>query len=293
MKIALLVVPYDSGALATRMGAGPRRLLDLGLATRLERAGHEVSIAEVLLPTPLPEIASAFALAAALAAAVRDARRRGAFPLVLSGNCNSCLGTVPGLADSPSIVPSIGVAWFDAHADFNTPETSMSGFLDGMAVATLLGDCWTSLARAIPGFTPLPTGRVVLVGARDLDPLEQTRIRDRALRLLPVSRVEDEVEGVARQCWAETEGSYIHIDLDVLDPGEGRANTFAARDGLSLTQLQRTLTAMAAVRPIRAAAITAYDPAVDSDGRAGKSALELAEHVVAFAAAAPAQRPPA
>ena len=61
------------------------------------------------------------------------------------------------------------VLWFDAHGDFNTPETTTSGFLDGMALAAVTGRCWTGLTRAIPGFTPVPESNVTAIGVRDLD----------------------------------------------------------------------------------------------------------------------------
>lgn len=265
------------------MGAGPRRLVELGLPARLEKAGHTVHLSDISLPSPLPEIASAFALAESLAEAVRSARRQHAFPLVLSGNCNSCLGTIAGLADPPARAPNIGVAWFDAHADFNTPETSESGFLDGMALATLAGDCWGLLASGIRGFAPVPLARVALVGARELDRLEATRTRERSLTMIPASGAAADVEATVNDCWAGADELYIHIDLDVLDPTEGRANSFATPGGLSLAGLRSTLSAMAAVRTIGAAAISAYDPGDDVDGRAGQAALEVAEHVLALA----------
>src|SRR5215217_3258315 len=113
------------------------------------------------------EIGAAVDLDRQLANAVAAARARGAFPLTLAGNCISSVGTVAGLGAGPT-----GVLWFDAHGDFNTPETTIGGFLDGMALATVVGRCWTSLAAGVPGFVPVAEENVVLVGARDLDPAE-------------------------------------------------------------------------------------------------------------------------
>ena len=128
---------------------GPLHLLNAGLAERLEEEGHQVTIRSVELPPEFraTEIASAFELSAALARGVAGAVKTGTFPLVLSGNCGpAALGCVGGLQSQTKIF------WFDAHGDFNTPETTRSGFLDGMALAAVTGRCWSGLARAIPGF---------------------------------------------------------------------------------------------------------------------------------------------
>jgi arginase len=143
------------------MGAGPLHLLRSGLAVRLEEEGHHVTIRSIDLPldSRATEIASAFELSAALAGAVAEAAEIGSFPLVLSGNCGpAALGCVDGLQTRMNIF------WFDAHGDFNTPETTRSGFLDGMALAAVTGRCWSGLARAIPGFRSVAEGNVTAIG---------------------------------------------------------------------------------------------------------------------------------
>lgn len=125
MRVELLSVPYDSGVRGARMGAGPEALLKSGLADRIASRGDEVSQTTIELPPDsfLPEVKAAFELDRRLAKAVSAAVARDAFPVVLSGNCISSLATVSGLG-----VSEPGVVWFDAHADFNTPETTKSGF---------------------------------------------------------------------------------------------------------------------------------------------------------------------
>ena len=287
MDVSVLCVPYDSGQRGMRMGAGPLRLLDLGLAADLQHAGHRVSITEVTLPRGLPEIAAAFTLAREVADAVRAAAARGDFPLVLSGNCNSCLGTVTGLRVLRSDESAdLGVLWCDAHADFNTPETTISGFLDGMALATLVGDCWAPLAASIRGFQAQPTESVVLYGSRALDARERDRLDERGILVIEAGAEPPIFRAMAEERWRAVDGLYVHVDLDVLDPSAGRANAFAAPGGASLSELLGRLTEASALRPIRAAALTAYDPAADEDGRAGDAARTVVAHVVALAARA-------
>ena len=117
------------------------------------------------------EIQQCIAIDAALAAAARKACEGGDVPVVFSGNCHACLGSLAGIGGPAAIV------WFDAHGDLNTPETTETGYFDGMALATALGWCWTNLARQIPGFAASEERDVLLAGGRDLDRGERVRLR--------------------------------------------------------------------------------------------------------------------
>src|SRR4029453_5177306 len=88
------------------------------------------------------------------------------------GNCGpAALGVLGGLGAADT-----AVVWLDAHADFNTPETSPSGFLDGMAAATAVGHCWRGLAKAFHNLEALPEEQLVQVGVRAVDPEERRRL---------------------------------------------------------------------------------------------------------------------
>src|SRR5256714_5954536 len=166
MHVRLIVVPYDSGHRAVRMGAGPLKLAAAG--DRLRVRGTEVTTAEVEAPAGFrTEIGTMFALHRAVAAEVRGAITKGAFPVVLSGNCGSAVGAVAGAG------AGTGIAWFDGHGDFNTPETTVSGFLDGMALAVATGRCFGPMARSVPGFIPVAERDAFLVGSRHVDPAER------------------------------------------------------------------------------------------------------------------------
>jgi arginase len=272
MHIDLIAVPYDSAHRGTRMGAGPEHLLRAGLPDRLAEAGHQVHVRvlEATADSWRAEIRTAFDLARGVADAVRSARSTGAFPLVLSGNCGpAALGCVAGLGASP------GILWFDAHGDFNTPETTLGGFLDGMALATVTGRCWAQLSAGIPGFRPVPESSVALVGARDLDPLEAAALDQSEIRQVRPAELRAELPTVLTSVGRATTATYLHLDLDVLDPGEGRANAFAPPGGLSRADLAWAVGTIAAWRPLGAASLTAFDPDSDTTGLATKAALEL------------------
>jgi arginase len=269
-EIRVLSVPFDSGQPDVDVGAGPAALLTHGLEDALRSAGHEVTRDEVRLGDDVRfEIARTFAVDRRLAELVAAAVADGAFPLVLAGNCNSCLGTVGGLGAGRR-----GVVWLDAHADFDTPEDNESGFFDVMALSALTGACWRRQTEMIPGFRPVAESDVVLLGARDLEPYQRDRLLASAVRrqLEPFDPAVTDV--------------YLHLDLDVLDPSEGRVNRYSAPDGLTADDVARVVRETGEQRPISAAALTAYDPALDPDGRVARTGVRLAVAIAERATAA-------
>ena len=284
--ITLLYVPYDSGHHATRMGRGPLHLHQHGAADRLRRDGHDVAESIIEVPSPFPtEIGTAFALHRALSDAVRAAVAGGRFPLVLAGNCNSALGTVSGVrgvhAAAPNDTAPVGVVWLDAHADFNTPDITTSGFLDGMSLAALTGRCWQGMTASIPGYRPVSDAHVVLVGARDIDPAEEELLsQSRVMRVeaerLRVAGADVALEGaLAELARRGVSRVYLHIDLDVHEPSEAKANQYAVAGGLSPNSVRELVRVVAARFTIAAAALTAYDPSFDTNGRMLETGLKL------------------
>src|SRR5688500_3037745 len=168
MDIQLIVVPYDSGRRAYRMGRGPL-LLKPRLTTELERVGHTVSTL-TLESLQTDAVTSSFDLARHIAGHVKAAESRGAFPVILAGNCIASLGAFAGLESRTAVL------WLDAHADFNTPETSPSGFLDGMTLAIMTGRCMEEHTKRLAGFEPLADAEIVMVGLRSIDEGERAAV---------------------------------------------------------------------------------------------------------------------
>ena len=271
-KVALIQLPYDSGHFEARMGRGPRALLEGGLADALRKAGHAVEIASVRLPEGFHAEGRALVeLQRGAVAQVREALQRDARPLLLSGNC----GTAALTALAALGTTTTGVIWFDAHGDFNTPETSGSGFLDGMCLAIATGQCWLKLAQRLESFAPIPMEHVVQIGVRDLDAEEArqlersgiTRIASRELARLPEA---------VQQLSARVAQVYVHLDADVLDTSEGRANSYASTGGLRADELYAAIKLIGATTRIAAASIASYDPEADCDGRIGGVLREAA-----------------
>jgi arginase len=272
MEIQLLAVPYDSGNRGVRMGAGPEALLTAGLQQALRAAGHtvHVKIAELPQHSWNAEIQTGFELMRMLSGAVRDARAANRFPIVLAGNCNTAIGTVAGLG-----ADSTGIVWFDAHADFNTPETTTSGFLDGTALAILTGRCWTQLAATVPDFQPVADQRVCLVGTRDIDSLEGGLLDESGVEVVSPRQIRSTLRQTLTSINEHVENAYVHLDLDVLDSGVAAANKFAVSGCLTLGDMDYALSEIAQTLRITGVALTAYDPAEDSDGAAAAAAIRL------------------
>lgn len=279
--IQLITLPYDSGHRGERMGAGPEYFLSQNVDEILRREGWTINVETVEAQRPFrAEIATAFALCRSLAELVQKAQEQGAFPLILSGNCNSCLGTLAGIDPS-----TVGVIWFDAHGDFNTPETTTGGFLDGMAVATATGRCWASLAKTIPGFVAVPDRQVLMVGIRQLDPGEQALLEQSQILLvraeqLRASGLQESLAQPLRELRTRVQRVYLHIDLDVFDPQVGRANSYAEPNGLTQHEMEQAVTLIAQQFVIAAAALTAYDPSCDPEGKILRAGTQLMKHLI-------------
>ena len=142
----------------------------------------------------------------AVAAAVAEAAVRGSVPVVVSGDCTTALGTMAGLQRGGV---NAGIVWFDAHGDVQTLETTASGYLGGLPLRLLVGYRPELLADAL-GLWPVPEDRVLLVGARDLDPPEVAYLANARIRRCEVAGLD-----VAN---LPNGPLYVHIDLDVIDP---------------------------------------------------------------------------
>jgi arginase len=285
-ELRLISHPFHNGLRAVSMGNGPLLLAaDEHLRAGIEGAGWTIRAEEVEpADESRPEIARVIELNRRLAQKVRTAVADGAFPLVLAGNCNSCLGTVAGLAPGPGSAPpdtpsDLGVIWLDAHADFDDPDENTSGFFDVMGLAMLTGRGWHGLRHTIPGHRPVPERNVVLAAVRDLEPYQRERLERSNLSVIPGRLDPDRFEAALSGLASRVRRIYLHVDLDSLDSAVARANEYAARGGPSLDVVCRCVRAACKRSQPAAAAITAYDPASDPDRHAQAAAQRIASEL--------------
>jgi arginase len=230
MQIDVIGVPIDLGADRRGVDMGPSAIRYAHLRQRLEALGYavedkgniDVPIAETCsIDNPrLKYIDCIVPMSRRAAGAVATSMQSGHFPLVLGGDHSLSLGSVRGAAKHRKL----GLIWIDAHADFNTDETTPSGNIHGMPLGALCGLGDTRLTQLWGGSAPtVDPRRVAVLGVRDLDPGEKVNLRQAGVmvmgmeqidRLGMTTAVEKAIERVSR----EAEGLYLSFDMDAMDP---------------------------------------------------------------------------
>ncbi len=270
MRIRLIEVPYVIGDDRHPASRGPERYVEAGAP---ELAGG-APVERVERPGPFRDhLTASVAVSRRLARAVRRAVAAGEVPLVLAGSCDACLGVVSGLDDRRT-----GIVWVDAHADFNTPESSVTGFFPGMSLAVITGDCHGELWGRVGGGAPIPQGRTLLVGTRDVDPAEQERLDRSPAQVVRWRDGEPESDVLAAldRLAAATRDVYLHVDNDAFDPEVAPGTVDPpVPGGLSLEAMEELVRAVTARFTVRAAALTTYDPDRDRDGRTLRAGLSV------------------
>jgi arginase len=177
-------------------------------------------------------------------------------PLVLSGDCLSAIGCLAGM-EKCGIRPYL--LWFDAHGDFHTPETTISGHLGGMPLAIITGRSDGSLLSDV-GLTPLADDRVCLIGGRDLEPVERESLEASGIRR--VDRVAQALEFLP-----ESSPLWVHFDTDYINPSDAPAMRYPAPGGISAKAVKFDLETIARKRNVLGLSVSAWAPHLDTGGR--------------------------
>jgi arginase len=188
-------------------------------------------------------------------------------PLIFAADCVSALGALKGLAaQRPQVL------WYDAHGDFNTPQTTPSGFLGGMPLAMLVGRGDLQYMQGL-GLEPVPEDHVTITDARDLDPEEGEALRASRLRHLP--HVSDLLAAPL------PDGPlYIHMDTDVVDPAEMPGMSYAAPGGPSAAQVNQTLERVTRECQIAGVLFSLWNDSLTTDNRSLQHTLSMVRTVV-------------
>jgi len=230
MQIDIIGVPIDLGADRRGVDMGPSAIRYAHLNQKLIAIGHtvqdegnvEVPIAEMCkIENPKMKYLDCIVpMSRRVSGAVSTSIQAGNFPLVIGGDHSLSIGSVRGAAKNRKL----GVIWIDAHADFNTDETTPSGNIHGMSLALLCGLGEKSLVQLWDEPVPVidPT-KVAIIGARDLDMGEKNNLRNAGALVLGMEQVDrygmvNVVERAIKHVTNETDGIYLSLDLDVLDP---------------------------------------------------------------------------
>lgn len=286
VRVALVKMPYVGERNVPDTSRGPDYMEEGGIRKLLEQQGAQVRPTDTVALTAEEEKAygswNHLALAAGdMAKIVADERRSGYLPVGFLANCNGLLGMLSGLQHSgPTAKPlRVGMVFIDAHGDFNTPETTLSGMLGGMPVAIAAGQCLTRM-RLKAGLEPaVPTRHIVEVCVRDTDPLEQELLDRSEIQQLTLEDVRTRSANLHREMTRLSELTdviYVHVDMDGLDPKDVPGVALPVPNGPTSAELGAALTEMFKYEKVGAFGVAAmpYDER-DKDGISRRTAYNL------------------
>jgi arginase len=288
MEIDIIGVPIDLGADRRGVDMGPSAIRYARLRQQLESLGYSVedkgnlpaSIAEMCESSEpkLKNIDCIVPAARLVAEAVAGSMQAGRFPLVLGGDHSIALGSIRGAAK----VKKPGVIWVDAHADFNTPETTPSGNIHGMPLAALCGRGDARLVRlwdeeTVPVIDPQ---RVAIVGAHDLDPGEKTNLSEAGILVLSMEQIdrmgmfaamEKAIEHISR----DTDGIYLSFDVDALDPRHAPGVGTPVAGGLTYREAHLACELVAETGKLIGMDMVEVNPILDAQNQTAELAVAL------------------
>jgi arginase len=191
-------------------------------------------------------------------------------PVSVAGDCCTSLGVLAGLQRA-GINPNL--IWFDAHGDFNTWQTTPSGFLGGMPLAMLVGRGEQTIVKSLE-LVPIPESQVVLSDGRDLDPGErEALLSSGVVQLLKVLDLL-EYDLPPGPIW-------VHFDTDVIDARQAPAMNYPVEDGPSESELRQVFNHLSATGSIAAVSLSSWNPDLDQDGRSQRVSMGLLADLVA------------
>ena len=290
-RVSIIGAPCGFGASVAGVDLGPAAMRVAGLRQRVARLGYEVrDLGDLRFECPveppphgeklryLREIKDA---CLQLAEDVKKALQGGELPVVLGGDHSIAIGSVAGVSSFyRERGQSLGLVWFDAHADMNTPETSPSGNIHGMPLAVLLGHGTPELTD-IEGFSPKLDPRFCAhVGARDVDEGERELIRKLGIRFFTMREIDergmhacmDEAIQIASKADA---GYHVTLDVDALDPGDAPGSGTVVRGGRTYPEAHLALEKIAETGGAVSLEVVEINTALDINNRTAELGVEL------------------
>lgn len=287
MRIRIIGAPIDLGADRRGVDIGPNAIRYAGLHEQLQQIGHTVhDTGNLPVPPPgsqpvgnlqLKYLEPIVEVTEVLANQVTSALQDNEFPLILGGDHSIALGSVAGVA---RVHKNIGVLWIDAHADFNTEETTPSGNIHGMILSALAGLGDKRLTE-IGGWTPkINMEYIVIIGARALDPGEQDLLRKHRIHVFTMSDIDQQgIASVMKQAIAIAgqNGNPIHIslDMDSLDPHEAPGVGTPVRGGLSYREAHFAMELIARTGQMVSMDVVEVNSILDRENATAQLAVEL------------------
>lgn len=287
-KISVIGMPMDLGQLRRGVDMGPSAIRYAGVIGRLENKGFDIiDLGDIPIgrdkletdpETGVRNLEAVVKASEQLMNKIEEVKAADSFPLILGGDHSIAIGTLAGVAKHHN---KLGVIWFDAHGDLNTPETSPSGNIHGMPLAASLGLGEEQLVK-LGGYDPkIRPEQVVIIGARSLDPGEKELIKKLNMKVytmheidrLGMSRVmEETIDYFKKQ---EVDGVHLSFDLDALDtlyaPGVGTPVT----GGVTYREAHLAMELLAETDMVTSAEFVEVNPILDERNKTGELAVAL------------------
>jgi arginase len=286
MNIHLIGVPTDFGAGRRGVDMGPSAIRYAGLEAALERLGHHVqdkgNIPVAVLDDGISEnpqlhhLEEILQLTAPLAELVANAFAENSFPLTIGGDHSLSLGSIRGATRTCKL----GVIWIDAHGDFNTHETTPSGNIHGMPLAALSGLGDPQLVNIGSPTAYINPRNIVVVGARDLDPEERDLMHEHAVNVFATEQIDrigmyNAMLRAIEHAADGTDGIYLSLDLDALDPLYAPGVGTPVPGGLTYREAHLACELIAESGKLVAMDVVEVNPILDEHNRTALVAVEL------------------
>ncbi len=293
MRIAVNKVHLDLGAGRRGTDMGPSAIYVAGLIARLEQLGHDVDTVESVghfsmesrdVGDPKARFLDAVeSVCSELKKDIFEQFSNGYFPLILGGDHSQAIGSIAGAAQyMKSRGKSLGVLWFDAHADMNTPATTPSGNIHGMSLAVLLGRGHPQLVKVAGEEPALEPENVVVFGARDVDPGEAELIQELGVRVYTMSELDYRgastcLDEAIERVTIGTGGVHLSFDLDGVDPDQAPGVGTPVPGGLTLRESHMFCERINASQKLVSMEMVEVNPTLDIENRTAKLAVWLVE----------------
>ncbi len=290
-SLSLLGVPLGYGASMAGVDIGPAALRVARITQRIARLGysvHDLGDMRLERPQTFPEVEEKLKYVREisnaceqLAVDVEEVLKAGQLPLIVGGDHSIAIGSFAGAASYyKKQNKTLGLIWFDAHADMNTPESTPSGNIHGMPLATLLGYGTPELTN-VAGFAPkLDPQLCAHVGARDIDPGERELIKKLGMRFFTMREIDERgmnsvMDDAIKIASRGTAGYSVTFDVDVLDPGDAPGSGTLVRGGLTYREAHLGMEKIAEAGGMRSLEIVEINTALDVNNKTAELGVEL------------------
>lgn len=283
-KIRMIGVPVDLGQAQRGVDLGPGALRYAGISARLSGLGFEVQdVGNLQVPVrdvldgerELHYLPSIREVCEAAYQAGRTAIEEECIPVFMGGDHSLSIGSIGGVTHHEPA----GVIWIDAHGDFNTPQSTLTGNIHGMSVAVLLGQGYPELVHVGRQGPKVSAADLVMIGLRELDPLERLRMRESGIAAYTMRDIDERGMGcIAREALSKLSHLrrlHVSLDLDGLDPMEVPGVGTTSPGGLTYREAQLLMEIIADTGQLSSLDIVEINPILDQRNQTAKVAVEL------------------